>query len=77
MQVRQGRVVLPDEDEVVRQYHVLNKAFVAAGFHQYEVSNYAVQASSRAITVVTGTAPLISASVRRPTALTAIAAVGM
>ncbi len=41
VQVRQGRVVLPDEDEVVRQYHVLNNAFVAAGFHQYEVSNYA------------------------------------
>lgn len=41
VQVRQGRVVLPDEDEVVRQYHALNKAFVAAGFRQYEVSNYA------------------------------------
>ena len=41
VQVRQGRVVLPDEDEVVRQYHLLHDAFVAAGFRQYEVSNYA------------------------------------
>ena len=41
VQIEQGRVVLPDEDEVVRQYHALNKAFEAAGFRQYEVSNYA------------------------------------
>ncbi len=41
VQVQQGRMVLPDEDEVVRQYHILHDAFEAAGFHQYEVSNYA------------------------------------
>lgn len=41
VQVGQGRVVLPDEDEVVRQYHLLHDAFEASGFVQYEVSNYA------------------------------------
>ena len=41
MQVEQGRVTLPDEDEVVRQYHELHRLFEAAGFRQYEVSNYA------------------------------------
>ena len=41
MQVQQGRVVLPDDDDVVRQYHALNQAFEAAGFRKYEVSNYA------------------------------------
>ncbi len=41
VQVEQGRVVLPDEDEVVRQYHELHDQFEAAGFRQYEVSNYA------------------------------------
>lgn len=41
LQVEQGRVALPDDDEVVRQYHVLHEAFEAAGFRQYEVSNYA------------------------------------
>ena len=40
-QIQQGRVVLPDDDEVVRQYHALHHAFEAAGLHQYEVSNYA------------------------------------
>ena len=41
VQVGQGRVVLPGEDEVVRQYHVLHEMLSAAGFRQYEVSNYA------------------------------------
>lgn len=41
VQVEQGRVVLPDEDEVVRQYHELHDQLEAAGFRQYEVSNYA------------------------------------
>ena len=40
-QVEQGRVVLPDDDEVVRQYHALHRQFAEAGFRQYEVSNYA------------------------------------
>ncbi len=41
VQVEQGRVALPDEDEVVRQYHELHDQLEAAGFRQYEVSNYA------------------------------------
>lgn len=41
VQVEQERVVLPDEDEVVRQYHALHRQFTEAGFRQYEVSNYA------------------------------------
>ncbi len=41
VQVEQGRVVLPDEDEVVRQYHALHDALEVHGFRQYEVSNYA------------------------------------
>lgn len=40
-QVEQGRVVLPDEDEVVRQYYDLHRQFETYGFRQYEVSNYA------------------------------------
>ena len=40
VQVEQGRVVLPDEDEVVRQYHALHAMLSAEGFEQYEVSNY-------------------------------------
>ena len=40
-QVEQGRVSLPGDDEVVRQYHTLRQRFEAAGFRQYEVSNYA------------------------------------
>ncbi len=39
-QVEQGRVVLPDEDEVVRQYHALRQQFEAEGILQYEVSNF-------------------------------------
>ncbi|MBO7101409.1 MAG: radical SAM family heme chaperone HemW [Bacteroidales bacterium] len=41
VQVGQGRVVLPDDEEVVRQYHALHQQLEAAGFQQYEVSNYA------------------------------------
>ena len=41
VQVRQGRVALPDDEEVVRQYHALRQQFEEAGFRQYEVSNYA------------------------------------
>lgn len=41
VQVGQGRVVLPGEEEVVRQYHFLCQQFRTAGFHQYEVSNFA------------------------------------
>ena len=41
VQVQQGRVVLPDDDEVVRQYHALHDWLEAGGFRQYEVSNYA------------------------------------
>lgn len=40
-QVEQGRVVLLDEDEVVRQYRQLHNQLSEAGFEQYEVSNYA------------------------------------
>lgn len=40
-QVEQGRVVLPDEEEVVRQYYALHQQLVSEGFGQYEVSNYA------------------------------------
>ena len=40
-QVEQGRVTLPDEDEVVRQYYALHELFTRCGFEQYEVSNYA------------------------------------
>ena len=41
VQVEQGRVVLPDEEEVVRQYYALRQQFLNAGFRQYEVSNFA------------------------------------
>ncbi len=41
MQVEQGRVVLPDEEAVVWQYHALHEQLTRAGFEQYEVSNYA------------------------------------
>ena len=41
VQVEKGRVVLPDEEEVVRQYHALHQMLVSTGFEQYEVSNYA------------------------------------
>ena len=41
VQVGQGRMVLPDEEEVVRQYHALHEQLTKAGFVQYEVSNYA------------------------------------
>lgn len=39
-QLEQGRVVLPGEDEVVRQYHDLCRTFEAQGFVQYEISNF-------------------------------------
>ena len=41
VQVGQGRVVLPNDEEVVLQYHTLHDALEEAGFRQYEVSNYA------------------------------------
>lgn len=41
VQVERGMVQLPDEDEVVRQYHALHRRLTEAGFRQYEVSNYA------------------------------------
>ena len=41
VQVEQGRVVLPDEDEVVRQYEWMCKHLEENGFKQYEVSNFA------------------------------------
>ena len=41
MQVEQGRMTLPNEDEVVRQYHSLCGEFDSMGFSQYEVSNFA------------------------------------
>lgn len=40
VQVGQGRVVLPDEDEVVRQYGMLCDLLEKNGFEQYEVSNF-------------------------------------
>ena len=40
-QVGQGRVALPGDDEVVRQYHAVRQRLAAEGFEQYEVSNYA------------------------------------
>ena len=40
LQVEQGRVVLPDDEEVVRQYHSLCQQFRSAGFLQYEISNF-------------------------------------
>lgn len=39
-QVEQGRVTLPGEDEVVRQYHEFCRTFEAQGFGQYEISNF-------------------------------------
>lgn len=41
VQVEQGRVTLPGEEEVVRQYHAVGQWLAAEGFEQYEVSNYA------------------------------------
>lgn len=41
VQVGQGRLVLPDDGEVVRQYHALRRQLTSAGYSQYEVSNYA------------------------------------
>lgn len=41
VQVGQGRVTLPDEEETVRQYHALHDMLVSKCFEQYEVSNYA------------------------------------
>ena len=41
VQVEQGRVALPSDDEVVRQYYVLHDILQNSGFEQYEVSNYA------------------------------------
>ena len=41
VQAKQGRVVLPDDEEVVRQYAALRQQLEEAGFRQYEVSNYA------------------------------------
>lgn len=40
VQVGQGRVVLPGEEEVVRQYYAMREVLTGAGFEQYEVSNY-------------------------------------
>lgn len=40
-QVEQGRVVLPDDEETVRQYYAVHERLEAAGFKQYEISNYA------------------------------------
>ena len=40
-QVGQGRVAVPGDDEVVRQYHAVRRWLAAEGFEQYEVSNYA------------------------------------
>ena len=41
VQVENGRVALPGEEEVVRQYHAMRQWLVAKDFEQYEVSNYA------------------------------------
>lgn len=41
VQVERGRVTLPGDDEVVRQYHTLHRMLEDNGFRQYEVSNYA------------------------------------
>ena len=41
MQLERGGLQLPDDDEVVEQYHTLHHQFSEAGFMQYEVSNYA------------------------------------
>lgn len=40
VQVEQGRVVLPDEEEVVHQYHIMCSILEEKGFAQYEVSNF-------------------------------------
>lgn len=42
MQVGQGRVALPGDDEVAEQYHAMRSALEAQGFAQYEVSNFAL-----------------------------------
>ena len=39
--VRQGRVVLPDDDAALAQVDLARAAFAAAGLRRYEVSNYA------------------------------------
>ncbi len=41
VQVEKGRVAMPSDEEVVRQYHELHDRLEAEGFRQYEVSNYA------------------------------------
>ena len=41
VQVQQGRVVLPSDDEVVRQYYGMRGMLDSMGFSQYEVSNFA------------------------------------
>lgn len=40
VQVEQGRVALPDEEEVVHQYHIMCSVLEEKGFAQYEVSNF-------------------------------------
>ena len=40
-QQRQGRVLMPDDDEVARQYHRMRNMLDECGFQQYEVSNFA------------------------------------
>lgn len=40
VQVAQGRVELPEEEEVVSQYFAVKQQLEADGFKQYEISNY-------------------------------------
>lgn len=40
VQVKQGRVALADEELLLRQYDMLCQHLTAAGFEQYEVSNF-------------------------------------
>ncbi len=40
--VRTGKVSPPDDEQAARQYHLLKQALAAAGFQQYEISNWAL-----------------------------------
>src|SRR3954453_3345088 len=39
--VARGRIVLPDDDAIAEQYELTRSVLVAAGYEQYEVSNWA------------------------------------
>ncbi|MBQ9417195.1 MAG: radical SAM family heme chaperone HemW [Bacteroidales bacterium] len=42
LHVKQGRLALPTDDEVARQYHQVRQWLASQGFIQYEVSNFSL-----------------------------------